>query len=209
MHTNNKRVLGKLLEETFLGRAVNVKVQSLGREQERRKSKGGENGGVHFDLRPDFAVYKSSLSRDHFSTFNSRSEQHATTPKHKHKHKHKHKKHIPRPNPGPPRVRGSGHHNIQGRRTGMQPQRTACRAPTPTTPTFFRLYHVCHLCVNSLQPLIYFHLQNHSFDSGSLILLIMSAQDLRDVMGLTGEARPPPLKKLKTVEKRSRMRMSS
>ncbi|KAJ9619520.1 swr complex subunit [Taxawa tesnikishii (nom. ined.)] len=30
----------------------------------------------------------------------------------------------------------------------------------------------------------------------------MSAQDMRDVLGLSGEARPPPLKKQKTVEKR-------
>ena len=33
----------------------------------------------------------------------------------------------------------------------------------------------------------------------------MSAQDMRDMLGLTGDvARPPPLKKQKTVEKRSR-----
>lgn len=33
----------------------------------------------------------------------------------------------------------------------------------------------------------------------------MSAQDMRDMLGLTGDvARPPPLKKHKTVEKRSR-----
>ncbi|CAD0108547.1 unnamed protein product [Aureobasidium uvarum] len=34
----------------------------------------------------------------------------------------------------------------------------------------------------------------------------MSAQDMRDMLGLTGDvARPPPLKKQKTVEKRARM----
>lgn len=33
----------------------------------------------------------------------------------------------------------------------------------------------------------------------------MSAQDMRDMLGLTGDvARPPPLKKQKTVEKRPR-----
>jgi hypothetical protein len=33
----------------------------------------------------------------------------------------------------------------------------------------------------------------------------MSAQDMRDMLGLTGDAaRPPPLKKQKTVEKRQR-----
>jgi len=31
----------------------------------------------------------------------------------------------------------------------------------------------------------------------------MSAQDLQDIMGLTGEARPPPLKKQRTLEKRT------
>jgi hypothetical protein len=35
--------------------------------------------------------------------------------------------------------------------------------------------------------------------------LTMSAQDMRDMLGLTGDAaRPPPLKKQKTVEKRQR-----
>jgi DNA methyltransferase 1-associated protein 1 len=33
----------------------------------------------------------------------------------------------------------------------------------------------------------------------------MSAQDMRDMLGLTGDvARPPPLKKQKTLEKRPR-----
>lgn len=32
----------------------------------------------------------------------------------------------------------------------------------------------------------------------------MSAQDLQDIMGLSGEARPPPMKKQKTHEKRTR-----
>jgi hypothetical protein len=33
----------------------------------------------------------------------------------------------------------------------------------------------------------------------------MSAQDMRDMLGLTGDAaRPPPLKKQKTVERRPR-----
>jgi hypothetical protein len=38
----------------------------------------------------------------------------------------------------------------------------------------------------------------------------MSAQDMRDMLGLTGDAaRPPPLKKQKTVEKRQRASHSS
>lgn len=48
--TNNKRVLWELLEETFLRRTVDVKVQSLSGHEQGRNGEEGEEGRMHLDL---------------------------------------------------------------------------------------------------------------------------------------------------------------
>lgn len=61
-HTDNKRVLWQLLEEAFLGWTVNVKVQCLCGEEQRRKGEDGEECRVHLSrLSMGFGLVKCRI----------------------------------------------------------------------------------------------------------------------------------------------------